>query len=139
MESKQKNLIFIVLILVAVLFYTLSGGSVGVSLDFQEDALILSGADLDWNIPYAEIQSLELIQLSDMGNVVDGIEKRTLHCGLWKNEQWNEYTLCINPKLDRGIVLGMADGEIIVFNYESNQSTEELLTMFTNLLHSKGR
>ena len=138
MTPKQKNLTFILLILAVMLFYIFSGGSIGTSLDFGEESLSLSASDYDWVIPYAQIQSLESAELPDVGTRVDGIEKRTLCCGTWKNESWNEYILCINPKLDSCIIVTMNSGDVYVLNYENSDSTDQLYNMFTDLLHSKG-
>lgn len=138
MASKHKNLVFILLILALVLFYIFSGGSVGVSLDFGEEALILSGSDYDWLIPYEQIESLELAEFYDVGTMIDGIEKRTLCCGTWKNDTWGKYILCVNPKIDQCIVVTLNTGNIYVLNYENTDSTGQLHQMFTDLLHSKG-
>lgn len=138
MTPKQKNLTFIILILAIVLFYTFSGGSVGVSLDFGEEYLTLSAADYDWRIPYDQIKSLELTSLPDAGSLIDGIEKRTLRCGIWKNKIWDDYILCIDPRIDPCIIVTMTSGDIYVLNYENSDSTGQLYKMFLELLHSKG-
>lgn len=138
MTTKQKNLTLIILILAMVLFYIFSGGSVGISPDFGEDSLILSASDYDWTIPYDQIESLELSDLPDTGTLLDGIEKRTLCCGSWSNERWNEYILCVNPNIDQCIIVTMKDGTIYVLNFENSDSTGQLHKMFTDLLHSKG-
>ncbi len=138
MTPKQKNGMLIILILAAFLLYLFSGGSVGVSLDFGEASLTLSASDYDWALPYDQIESLELTELSDKGILIEGIEKRTLCCGTWENETWGRYTLCINPKIDLCIIVTMDNGDIYVLNYENPDSTDQLHRMFTDLLHSKG-
>lgn len=137
MTSKQKNLFFIFLILAVVLFYTFSGGSVGISLDFGEDALILSASNYDWQIPYGRIATLELITLPDTGVLIEGSEKKSLCCGTWENEAWGEYTLCIDPKIDHCIAVTMDDGSVYVLNYENAESTQQLHKMFSELLQNK--
>lgn len=137
MTPKQKNFTFIILILAIVLFYIFSGGSVGISLDFGEDALTLSAADYDWTIPYDQIQSLELAELPNTATTTEGVDKRTLRCGTWENDIWGEFILCIDPRIDPCIVITMESGDIYVLNYENYDSTVQLHKMFTNLLHSK--
>ena len=138
MTAKQKNGTIIILILAALLLYLFSGGSIGVSLDFGEEVLTLSASDYDWLIPYCQIESLELTDLPDTGTLIEGIEKRPLRCGTWENETWGSYTLCINPKIGRCIVVTMHHGDIYVLNYENSDATDQLYQMFTDLLHSKG-
>ena len=137
MNSKQKNLAIVILVLAMVLFYIFSGGSVGISLDFGEDALVLSASDYDWLIPYAQIESLELTDLPELGSVVDGSEKHILCCGIWENEAFGEYTLCADPRIESCIVIRMRSGDIYVLNYENGDSTEQLHKMFSELLLSK--
>ena len=137
MNSKQKNLTLIILILALVLFYVFSGGSVGISLDFGENELTLSALDHDWLIPYDQIESLELTDLPELGTVINGSEKRTLCCGTWKNKVWGEYTLCTNPRIEVCIVIRMKAGDVYVMNYENSDSTKQLHQMFTDLLRSK--
>lgn len=138
MNSKQKNLALVILILALVLFYVFSGGSLGISLDFGEESLTLSASDYDWLIPYVQIESLELAELPDTGMLVGGTQNRTLRCGIWKNNLWGEYTLCIDPRIDSCIVITMKNGSIYVLNYENSDSTGQLYKMFSDLLSSKG-
>ena len=137
MTSKQKNLIFILLIPALVLFYVFSGGSMGISLDFGEDALILSASDHDWTIPYDQIEALELADLPETGTLLNGAEKRNLCFGTWENDIWGEYTLCIDPRIRRCIVITAADDSHYVLNYESAEATEELMKLITDIVHSK--
>lgn len=138
MTVKQKNTFFILIILAAVLLYVLSGGSVGISLDFGEDSLSIGASGYDWVLPYEQITSLELIPLSDKGALIEGTEKSRLCCGIWRNEVWGEYTLCIEPKVEQCIVVTLQDGDKFVLNYESGEATGQLHQMFTELLQSKG-
>lgn len=137
MTAKHKNLIFVALLLAIMLFYIFSGGSVGISLDFGEDALTLSASEYDWVIPYEQVQSLELTALPHTGRMIEGSDKRTLRCGTWENETWGEYVLCIDPRIDSCIVVTMNSGEVYVLNYENSDSTGQLHKMFTELLQSK--
>lgn len=137
MNSKQKNLALVILILALVLFYVFSGGSVGISLDFGENELTISASNYDWIIPYNQIESLELTGLPDPGTVIDGSEKRNLCCGTWKNNTFGEYTLCADPRIEACIVIRMKSGDVYVINYENSDSTEQLHQMFTELLRSK--
>ena len=138
MTLKQKNSIFAVVILAVVLFYVFSGGSVGVTLDFGEDALTVSASNYDWTVPYDQIAALELTELPDRGTCLQGTEKRRLCCGTWDNGIWGEYTLCVDPRIEPCIVVTLDNGSIYVLNYENPDSTEQLHQMFTALLHSKG-
>lgn len=137
MSSKQKNWGVLLIVVAVVMLYTLSGGSVGICLNFEDEALAVSASDYDWTIPYDRIEALELVSLPDTGNMLDGVSRRNLRCGTWENEVWGEYTLCIRPDIDRCIVMTQKDGEVFVFNYESSSTTESLAEMISELLASK--
>lgn len=79
-------------------------------MDFGEDALTLSASDYDWTIPYEQIKSLNLTTPPNTGRLIEGSEKRSLCCGIWENETWGEYILCINPKISQCIVVTMNNG-----------------------------
>ena len=138
MSPKQKNISFALLLLAVVLFYTFSGNSIGIQLDFGEDALTVSASDRDWLLPYDQIESISLSPLPDVGTMEWGINKRTLRCGTWINEIYGSYTLCVDPRIDSCIVITLENDGIFVLNYENSDSTEQLHKMFTDLLHSKG-
>ena len=137
MSPKQKNLSFALLLVAVVLFYTFSGNSIGIQLDFGEDALTVSASDRDWLLPYDQIESLSLSYLPDVGTMTEGIDKRTLQCGTWENESFGSYTLCVDPRIDACIVITNESGSVFVVNYENEDSTKQLHKMFAELLQSK--
>lgn len=133
----RKNGLLLLILVVGVLIYSLSGNSIGIHPDFGEESLTVSASDLDWVIPYDQIAAIELTELNDTGMMSEGVNKKNLQCGTWTNDLWGEYTLCVNPKLSQCIVLTQKNGSIFVLNYESDESTAALCDMFTELLESK--
>lgn len=138
MSTKQKNLFFVFAILAVVVFYILSGGSVGISLDFGEDALTISAEKYDHTIVYDEIEKLELASLAEPGTLIEGADKRNLRYGRWENEAFGEYCQCVTPKVNECIVITTKSGGIYLVNYQDPESTAALYKMFTELLQSKG-
>ena len=135
-SQKTRNALIALLIPVLILAYIFSGGSMGTSLDFGEDALTVSAEKYDWAISYDQIISLELVENMNFGTLREGTEKRTLHYGSYENEQWGQYTLCIDPRIGSCIVIETKSG-YFVLNYENQESTQQLYTMFTELLLNK--
>lgn len=138
MSQKRKNTIFTVIILAIVLLYSLSGKSIGISLDFCEDSLTVSADSYDYKIKYNEIENLELSVLADPGALLEGADKRSLRYGRWKNEAYGEYMQCVDPKINECIVITTKNGSIYVLNYQDSENTASLHKMFTELLQSKG-
>ncbi len=135
-QQKIRNMFLTLLIPVLILLYIFFGGSVGISLDFGEDALAISAEKQDWNIPYEQIISLELTDAEDFGTLLNGTEKRTLHYGSYENDSWGQYNLCIDPRIETCIVIETTNG-FFVLNYENGESTQQLYIMFSELLASK--
>ena len=135
-QQKARNTFLTLLIPILILLYIFFGGSVGISLDFGEDALAISAEKQDWNIPYEQIISLELTDAEDFGTLLNGAEKRTLHYGSYENDSWGQYNLCIDPRIDAYIIIETNNG-FFVLNYENEESTKQLYIMFTQLLASK--
>lgn len=133
--QKAKNLPVLLLIPAIVLFYIFSGGSVGIALDFGEEVLKISAETYDWSIAYDQIESLELAVPDNTASLIDGVQKRTLHCGVFEGKPWGHYTQCIDPRIEKCIVIHMLDGTVFTVNYENADTTNQLYKMFTDLLH----
>ena len=135
-QQKARNTFLTLLIPILILLYIFFGGSVGISLDFGEDALAISAEKQDWSIPYEQIISLELVNAEDFGILLNGTEKRMLHYGTYENDPWGQYTLCIDPRIETCIVIETTSG-FFVLNYENEESTKQLYIMFSELLANK--
>ena len=135
-QQKARNTFLTLLIPLLILLYIFFGGSVGISLDFGEDALAISAEKQDWNIPYDRIISLGLADVENFGTLLNGTEKRALHYGSYENDVWGQYNLCIDPRIETCIVIETSNG-FFVLNYENEESTQQLYIMFSELLASK--
>lgn len=83
------------------------------------------------SIVYDEIQYIELRENLDYGTVVNGLDEKKEKSGIWENEEFGEYQLCVNAKIDTCIILYMEPG-IQVINFESDKSTESLYEAILN-------
>ena len=119
-----------------ILLYVFFGGSVGISLDFGAEDLTVSVEKQDWSIPCEQIVSLKLTEAEEFGILPEGSENRTLHYGTYENEVWGQYHLCIDPRIESCIVIETNSG-FFVLNYENEESTQQLYTMFSELLFTK--
>ena len=135
-QQKARNTFLTLLIPILILLYIFFGGSVGISLDFGEEALAISAEKQDWSLPYDQIISLELADAADFGVPLSSTEKRTLHYGSYENDSWGQYNHCIDPRIETCIVIETTNG-FFILNYENEESTQQLYIMFTQLLASK--
>lgn len=82
-----------------------------------------SGYTID--IDYENVEKIELRENLDYGRMLDGTDQSKEKSGLWENEEFGEYRLCVNAKIDLCIALETPSG-VFVVNYESAKSTESL-------------
>lgn len=115
----------ICLLLVAVLTVLINPRS-PVSMEALDEELVVQGSSGGAvRITYSEIQYAELRESLDYGVVVRGEDGKRERSGIWKNEEFGEYQLCVDAKIKSCIVLHMKSG-IQVVNIESDQSTASL-------------
>lgn len=119
-----KNLI-ICLVIVIVLAVFMDPQS-PVSMEALDKELLIKGnSGYTIRIIYAEIQHSELRESLDYGVIVSGENERREKSGTWRNEEFGEYRICVDAKVDYCIVL-YTESEIQVVNIESNESTASL-------------
>ena len=81
---------------------------------------------------------MELRESFDPGTALDGGVKNRICYGLWHNEEFGDYHLFVSEKIDMVIVLQTARGEVLVFNYESEETTRRYFDSFTVFLTDEG-
>lgn len=139
MSQRLKNLIWFIIIIAAFVIVTQLRGSSGIYLDFGDDVLTVSAPnDFSHTIPYDNIVKLELVELTNVGTAVSGDENRKYYWGTWENDTWGQYTLCASKKINNAILITTTNKDFLVFNYESKETTEAMLKMFTELLENQG-
>lgn len=139
MNGKSKFLVNILVFVIAILFFSSFLGQ-SVNVNFEEDELILSAPeDTSLTIAYGQIDTMELVETFDPGTALSGDENRKCRWGEWESDVWGRYTQYTLKKVAPVILLATSDGEIVVFNYESEEATTSMHQMFTELLaHYEG-
>ena len=138
MKRFLKWILFAVLFIVGYYLLNSLTGGLNVSVIFGNgtDVLTLSGPRKTSEIvQYDDIASLELVGLDDPGEAVDdGGSNRKYYWGTWENESYGTYRLFASRKISVAIKLTKSDGSIILFNLESDTTTTNMYSMFTELL-----
>lgn len=113
----------VVIVAVFLIVFGRMSGKTGVNV--TEGGIVLT--DLEGGtaeIIYADITELELIALpEDYGECIEGGSKGGFTYGMWKNDAWGSYRLCVKDKVPEAILVRQGDG-LIIFNYEGDESTE---------------
>ncbi|MGM9537772.1 MAG: hypothetical protein ACI3VN_05520 [Candidatus Onthomonas sp.] len=138
-RQRQRNLIFLILVLIGFTIYYVFNSSDTVALAVNDASLTVTGPDsYTFDLPFSEITSLELLSDVDYGSPSDGAETGSCAYGLWSNGTWGEYTLCVRTDCSAAIALNTESGAVFVINFESDSATESFYSAFTKLLVSKG-
>jgi hypothetical protein len=140
METQKIRKIKIILgicLLAAIIIYMVSTDTESISVAVNDDYLILSYSSGDsFEIKLIDITSVKEKRNLDLGKFVSGIETKKYNFGVWKNDEFGEYNLCIYSNVEKYIVVETTTN-IFVFNIESDDATDSFYQAFTDLLKTK--
>lgn len=139
MQPRIKRILFTLLIIaLGVFFYGVFGRNT-LLLSLDNDAVTLSGPESSaYSVPFSSIASMELREDFDPGEAVEGGTKNHIRYGLWHNPEFGDYQLFASDRIDTVIVLRTAGGEVLVYNYESEQTTRSHYESFLVFLRQQG-
>ena len=123
-DSAWKNLILWVVVI--AVFAVFLHPRRTVNADANEGYLTITGASgYTVEIRYEDVRSAELRESMDYGTRIDGTDEKKEKSGLWNNDEFGQYRLCVNAKVPSCIILTTDQG-VTVVNYESRTSTQQL-------------
>jgi hypothetical protein len=119
-------------VLTLAIVISLARPSKNVKTIYHADAVDIKSTRYVMNIPYDMVSQLELMELPDLGENIDGYSNGVIQTGLWRNDIWGEYQSCLDLACDTCIAVHMNDGRIFVISLrnpqENAQSYEEFLS-----------
>ena len=124
------NLLLFTAIIVVIACATMCQSSTAIQIAFSDELVAVSSMDYGMNIEYTYVDSLALVNDPVLGSADGGKNKPELKSGLWQNDTWGQYHLCFNPNATNCIVVQTIDGQTFVFNYNTNEKTEEAYRTF---------
>jgi hypothetical protein len=109
----------------------------GISVAVKDDhlSLVYSTGD-SFDIRYKDILSVVETQDLDPGIYISGIETKKYKFGVWDNNEFRKYNLCIYANVERYIVVKTST-DIFVFNFESADATDSFYKTFLELLQTR--
>lgn len=135
MSDRLKNFVWIIVVIVAFTVFSLLRGGTSTYFDFGEETLSITAPEnYTYEVEYDEIVHLELVNEFEPGTLISGGETRKYQWGTWKNDTWGEYTLCASKQIDNALILSLSNGETLVLNYESEQTTDTLLELINDMI-----
>ncbi len=135
MQPRTRRILLTLLILaLAIFFYGVFGRNT-LLLSLGDETVTLSGPEnSSFSVPFSSIASMELRESFSPGAAVDGGVKNHIRYGLWHNDEWGDYQLFSSEKIEPVIVLYTEEGDVLVYNYESDKTTRSHFETFTDYL-----
>ena len=121
----KKDLVFVTIIFAIVIVMTFVETATKVKVTFGDESVDIEAPRYSMNIPYEMVDSIELTEMPDRGEVVEGTDDMVSRTGTWENETWGEYYVCANLNSTNCVVVRLADGRIFVFSNKNNETTAE--------------
>ena len=110
--------IAVVAVIVVVMMVS---GHVSVSMD--DDSLEIDATMMHEDIPFDDISYVELRDDVDYGMRTGGFGGTDISSGNFRNDEFGSYRLAIHNGVGLCIVVHLVDGDVVVFNMDSEEST----------------
>lgn len=120
----KRDLIFISAIFAMLMVLIFRSSSVNIWVNSDEEMLYITSPRQNMDIPKKDISAVELVARRELGTCVDGFSHEQYCCGVWENDLWGEYDLCVIPEQEHYIVLTLKSGRKIVFTASTNEKTK---------------
>ncbi len=122
---------------VGLLIYLLARKPEGISVAVNGDHLSLSYASGEAvTIQYSDILSVEEIVNLEPGQIISGAETKAFKYGIWQNEEFGKYHVCIYTKVPRAVLVTATTGRY-VFNFDSEDATNRFYAAFVQMLQEQ--
>lgn len=134
---KWRDLAFTVLLFALILTIAFCRAESMMDVTFGETAVDITTSRYSMNIPYEMVESIELGKIDENDQLVNGVADIALRTGTWHNDQWGEYSACMDVQTDDCIVVYLNDGRTFVFSHESNETVAEEFATFQSYLNKQ--
>jgi hypothetical protein len=129
--------LFGICLLIGVIVYFLTKDVERISVSVQDDHLSLSySAGDSMTVRYEDILLVKEGQDLDLGRYVSGTETDKYRFGVWENEGFGNYSLCVYTDVAHYIAVETSNG-MVIFNLESDDATDSFYEAFQEMLESK--
>ncbi len=138
----RRNIVFMAVLLTVATIYALVRPSRKPGLSFENNTMIMeaetAGEDESFllQVPYEDIESLEQRSGLFLGQCLDGAATERCSYGLWENDEFGPYRLCVWAGITEFLVIRTTDGTVVC-NYESDEATGSLCEALEELLSGK--
>lgn len=118
-----KHVIFVLVLMVATVAIAFYDSAEDIKVSVEAESVTIKAKGYSMNIPYEMIESLELADMPEKGDIISGKDDFVVRTGNWKNDAWGEYHICADLDATKCIVAHLNDGRVFVFSRKSNKET----------------
>lgn len=133
---KWRDLAFTVLLFTIILTIAFCRAEDMIHISFGEEAVDITTNRYSMNIPYEMVESIEIGDVDDDDELVNGVADIALRTGVWTNEQWGEYSACVDVQTNKCILVHLIDGRLFVFSHQSDEKVQSDFETFQSHLQN---
>lgn len=132
--KKYRNMFITLLILFFFSLYHLMSGSDNVDFQWSSTQLTVKMPDDNtFVLNFSEVDSIDLTEFNHYGTCISGGQSRQHAYGVWTNDIFGEYFLCVSTIPSNCIILHTSNSTYII-NYESDETTLQLYQSLLELI-----
>lgn len=134
---KLRDLCFALLLFAIIIGIAFCKGENLMNLTFGEDSVDVVSTRYSMNIPYNIVESIELAEICEDDQLVNGVADIAIRTGVWNSEVWGEYYACVDLQSTTCIVVYLNDGRVFVFNDSGDEKTAEAFEQLQSRLNAQ--
>lgn len=139
-RSRKLNYIICICLFVGVIVYTFVRTKDTDMIYFKAsaDSIVVEGPeDYKINIPYVDIDDIELLKAFERGTSAGGAEGKDLWYGTFENSRYGRYELFAVPDVKTYIAITCNDGKVYVLNRDNAGDTENYYSALIEKLNAR--
>lgn len=132
---RWRDMIFALFLMGITLIFAFCNAENMMDVTFGETSVDVVTKRYSMNIPYEMVESIEIGQIDEDDDLVNGVADLALRTGTWTNKEWGEYTACMDVQTSKCILVHLNDGRLFVFSHKSDEKVQSDFETFQSYLN----
>lgn len=133
-NNRKRNAVVIAIIFIGFTLYQIyTHDDSNVRLYFDEKQFTIRYQQENIQVPYSAVKQVTLEELPDTGTLIEGDKTKAYQFGVWENDVWGRYVLCIYRSSNKCMVIETENMRYVV-NGDSDLASETMYGQFLDLL-----
>lgn len=128
---------FLLIIFALVLVISMCESAGKIKAEFGGEILTVTSSKYEIVLDYDDIVAVDLTDMPDIGDEVDGSNNLSIVTGVWNNEKWGQYKQLTLVGITNCIVVTTRDGQTYVFNLKNNDETTSVYEQLLGYLSAE--